>query len=162
VEVEETQTIVSYIILPSGDVQRMVRQVPGIYKTWKSGQVLYRPDLARDPGELIQGQKGLSKRYGVPIWCLLDIPHARGTFAPLSDQVGAFSEEEILFLDRVADVLSVGIARLEDLERLEELGIVCVDASRAKVCSCGGMWRRRYCWNVCTIPKRGADCDLRD
>jgi len=82
--------------------------------------------------ELAQGQEGLSKRYGVPIRCVLDIPHGRGTFALLSDQVEAFSEGQILFFERVADVLSVGIARLEDLERLEEQNLELQEASRAK------------------------------
>ena len=48
----------------------------------------------------------MSARYGVAIRCILDIPHARGTLALLSDVVSAFSDAEVLFLERIGDTKS--------------------------------------------------------
>ena len=130
---EETKTFESYIILPSGEVKRMIRDHPGIYGIWKAGQVRYRRDVAKDPGELSpQKIEELARRYEVPVRCLLDIPRLRSTFALSSDHTNAFSDEDIRFLERVADVLTVGIARMEDLERLEAQNLELQEANLAK------------------------------
>ena len=116
----ETQTFESYEVMPSGQINRLVREVPNIYRMWQRQKALYRENLTEDMGGLTPvGLKGMSARYGVAIRCILDIPHARGTLALLSDVVSAFSETEVLFLQRIAELVSMGITRLDDLERLE-------------------------------------------
>ena len=116
----ETQTFESYEVMPSGQINRLVREVPNIYRMWQQQKTIYRKNLTEDMGGLTPvGLKGMSARYGVAIRCILDIPHARGTLALLSDVVSAFSATEVLFLQRIAELVSMGITRLDDLERLE-------------------------------------------
>ncbi len=116
----ETHTFESYEVMPEGQIKRLVRQVPNIYRMWQQQKTIYRENLAEDMGGLTPvGLKGMSARYGVEIQCILDIPHARGTLALLSDSISAFSEIEVLFLTRIAELVSMGITRLDDLERLE-------------------------------------------
>ena len=116
----ETQTFESYEVMPSGQINRLVRAVPNVYRMWQQQKTIYRADLTEDMGGLTPvGLKGMSARYGVAIRCILDIPHARGTLALLSDVVSAFSDAEVLFLERIAELVSMGITRLGDLERLE-------------------------------------------
>ena len=37
----------------------------------------------------------------------------------MSDEISAFSETEVLFLESIAEQVSIGVTRLDDLERLE-------------------------------------------
>ena len=116
----ETHTFESYEVMPSGQINRLVRDLPNVYRMWKRQETIYRENLIEDMGGLTAvGLKGMSARYGVGIRCILDIPHARGTLALLSDTVSAFSETEVLFLESIAEQVSIGITRLDDLERLE-------------------------------------------
>ena len=116
----ETYTFESYEVMPSGQINRLVRDLPNVYRMWQQQKTIYRENLIEDMGGLTPvGLEGMSARYGVGIRCILDIPHARGTLALLSDKISAFSETEVLFLESIAEQVSIGITRLDDLERLE-------------------------------------------
>lgn len=116
----ETYTFESYEVMPSGQINRLVRDLPNVYRMWQQQETIYRENLKKDMGGLTPvGLEGMSARYGVEIRCILDIPHARGTLALLSDKISAFSEAEVLFLESIAEQVSMGITRLDDLERLE-------------------------------------------
>ena len=116
----ETYTFESYEVMPSGQINRLVRDLPNVYRMWQQQKTIYRENLKKDMGGLTPvGLEGMSARYGVGIRCILDIPHARGTLALLSDKISAFSETEVLFLESIAEQVSMGITRLDDLERLE-------------------------------------------
>ncbi len=116
----ETYTFESYEVMPSGQINRLVRDLPNVYRMWRQQKTIYRENLKKDMGGLTTvGLEGMSTRYGVEIRCILDIPHARGTLALLSDKISAFSEAEVLFLESIAEQVSMGITRLDDLERLE-------------------------------------------
>ena len=116
----ETYTFESYEVMPSGQINRLVRDLPNVYRMWQQQKTIYRENLVEDMGGLTPvGLEGMSARYGVGIRCILDIPHARGTLALLSDKISAFSETEVLFLESIAEQVSIGITRLDDLERLE-------------------------------------------
>ena len=116
----ETYTFESYEVMPSGQINRLVRDLPNVYRMWQQQKTIYRENLKKDMGGLTPvGLEGMSARYGVEIRCILDIPHARGTLALLSDKISAFSEAEVLFLESIAEQVSMGITRLDDLERLE-------------------------------------------
>ena len=116
----ETYTFESYEVMPSGQINRLVRDLPNVYRMWQQQKTIYRENLIEDMGGLTPvGLEGMSARYGVGIRCILDIPHARGTLALLSDKISAFSGTEVLFLESIAEQVSIGITRLDDLERLE-------------------------------------------
>jgi len=115
---ESTRTFESYEIRSSGDTGHLVRPLPNVYRMWQAAKAKYRPDLDVDAGGTSpEDVEKLRRRYGVPIRCILDMPHASGTLAVLSVQPDAFSESQRHFMQLVADTLSVGISRVEDLER---------------------------------------------
>ena len=116
----KTRTFETHEVMPSGEINRMVRQVPNVYRMWQQQRTIYRENLVENMGGLSQvGFKAIAARYGVEVRCILDIPHVRGTMALMSDEVSAFSEAEVLFLESIAEQVSMGITRLDDLERLE-------------------------------------------
>ena len=89
-----------------------------VFQCWQSGVPAYRPDLeAEDPHE---EREQLGTSYGVPIRSVLDIPFSHGTLAVNSVQQNAFSQEQIKLLEEVAQVLSEGFRRVEDLRALEK------------------------------------------
>ena len=61
----------------------------------------------------------MSDRYGLQIKAILNTPYSHGVISLLSSQANAFSEDEIVFVEQVGQILSVGISRVEDLEKLE-------------------------------------------
>ena len=84
-----------------------------IVKFWTDGEPAYRPDLqTEDP-------YGERARLG-DVRCLLDVPFSHGTLALNSREQNAFSEEDIQFAQQLAEVLSDGFHRLDDLQRLTE------------------------------------------
>ena len=94
--------------------------IPGIHfllETWRSGEALYRRDLqTEDP----YGEYGyIANDYGPSVRSVLDVPFSHGTLAVNSMEPEAFSEEHIASLRLLAEVLSEGFRRMEDLRRLE-------------------------------------------
>ncbi len=85
---------------------------------WRQKEVVYREDLEReDPyGE----RDGLSRAYGAAIRSVLDVPFAYGTLALNSTEAHAFSPQHIDMLRELADTLSEGFRRAEDLQALQE------------------------------------------
>jgi len=89
-----------------------------IEKMWRDGEVIYRPDLeAHDE----YGEKEYIDRvWGKRIRSVLDVPFSQGTLALNSVEPNAFSNEDIEFLKDLAEVISEGYARFEDIQRTEE------------------------------------------
>lgn len=80
----------------------------------------YRRNTAVDREELdATYEERARERYGVDVRATLEIPFGRGIFALVSSTVGAFTEDDVRFLERAAEVLAVGIARIDDLQRLD-------------------------------------------
>ena len=92
---------------PSRHVKRM----------WKSSEPTYRPERGD------RNWTNLSDRLGHKVGSILDIPHARGTMAVLGSEPRAFDDGDIRYLAIVAERLSIGITRAEDLERLEQRNV---------------------------------------
>jgi len=83
---------------------------------WRSGKPHYRCDLeAEDPS---QERKILEQKFGT-VHSVLDVPFSHGTLAVNSPKAHAFSEEDIQSLQILAEVLSEGFRRLDDLKALE-------------------------------------------
>lgn len=87
-----------------------------ILQIWRAGIPAYRRDLGQE--DPYQERANIERSFGHPVRSVLDIPFARGTLAINSPQPEAFSDAHIAFLQELAQVLSEGFRRLEDLQRL--------------------------------------------
>jgi PAS domain S-box-containing protein len=84
---------------------------------WQKREVAYRPDLEAEDeyGEVDH----IRENYQLSVRSVVDVPFARGTLAVNSARPRAFSNKDIDVLREMAEVLSEGIVRLEDLRALE-------------------------------------------
>ena len=88
---------------------------------WQHGKVRYRPDMYLDAGGLDpQKFKNIEDRMGWPIRAILDVPHARGLLALHSETSHGFSDKDITFVGRVAEYISLGVSRAEDIMKMED------------------------------------------
>ena len=88
-----------------------------IAATWRSGQVLYRPDLhADDP----HGERAvIDEMFSEDIRCVIDVPFSHGTLAANSTQVNAFTPAVVESIQLVADLLSEAFRRRDDIRASE-------------------------------------------
>jgi len=89
---------------------------PGtVAQIWRGGQPDYRADLGRqDPrGEVPR----LAELFG-PLRCLIDVPFSLGTLTVTSRAPRAFSDRHICLFQELAEALSEGFRRMEDLQQL--------------------------------------------
>lgn len=121
--VDENQCLFENHVVQGDGVYRMkVARRDGIYREWKKGVVIYRPDLERD-AEVLKEENYMEKMaqsYGAPIRSLLHVPHCCGMLTLRSTQVNPFSERDIEVVTRVSDVLSIGLRRVADIEALQK------------------------------------------
>lgn len=97
-----------------------IRIAAAVEECWREQRPVYRPDLdAEDPyGETQPGGwfvKGAARERSV-----LDVPFTRGTLAVNSFLPRAFSPADVALLEEMARLLSVGFARVGDLEHLAQ------------------------------------------
>jgi hypothetical protein len=115
----ETQSFDHHMIQPSGEYRKRYDSRPGAYQEWSSQQVLYRRDL-----DLPEYRKGLPDNYvphrglGITIKSVLHIPNRHGLLTLRSETPNAFSDDDIIFLGYMAEVVDVGISRISDIENL--------------------------------------------
>ena len=89
---------------------------PGVVaQIWRTGRPDYRPDFDRiDPrGEASR----LAELFG-PLRSLIDVPFSFGTLTVTSRVPNAFSDRDTGFLQELAEALSEGFRRMEDLQQL--------------------------------------------
>ncbi|MFH1571064.1 MAG: PAS domain S-box protein [Gemmatimonadota bacterium] len=87
----------------------------GVARIWRAGRPEYWPDLERhDP---YHERDRLVELFG-PLRCLVDVPFSYGTLTINSLVPGAFSERDISFFQELAEALSEGYRRMEDLQQL--------------------------------------------
>jgi PAS domain S-box-containing protein len=98
---------------------------------WKDGNVVYRESAQVLREGMGEDYNKLSDRIGFRVGCIIDIPHERGTLAILSDEDEAFSLAQIEFLKLASNAISLGIRRIEDLERLEQQNLDLVEANES-------------------------------
>lgn len=86
-----------------------------IHSIWRRGHTARRVDLQiLDPAnELVL----LSELYG-PVRCVIDMPFSFGTLTILSAVADAFSDRDTSFFEELAEALSEGFRRMEDLQEL--------------------------------------------
>ena len=88
---------------------------PRIASIWRAGQLAYRRDLDMDDPD--DERQHLSELYG-PVRSIVDVPFTFGTLTINSAVADAFSERDIGFFQELAEALSDGFRRMEDLQQL--------------------------------------------
>ena len=117
---EETQTIASYHRRFDNSFAFNSGVNPGVVGDWKNGKTLYRPSPEKDPKGLPEGYLDqMYHQFDIRVESMLNVPYARGVLVLRSDQPEAFPEDDIRFIEQIADMLSIAVTRVEDLERLE-------------------------------------------
>jgi PAS domain S-box-containing protein len=109
----------SFSLLPSGEWRKIESEAEEglILQIWRSGEPLYRSDLRRE--DLHREKEEIEDVYG-SIRAVLDVPFSHGTLAVNSLEADAFPDRYIASLQVLAEVLSEGFRRLDDLQNLEE------------------------------------------
>ena len=88
-----------------------------VIQIWRGQEVAYRRDLE---AEDVYGENRWLDRQADPIRSIVDVPFARGTLGLNSLRPQAFSDRDIEILQEMAQVLSEGFTRMEDLQALEQ------------------------------------------
>lgn len=114
----EQKVIETFRAGPSGIITSGERRRGrAIVECWESDEVFRDGDVERRGVEAAQAMR--EKFGGLPVRSCLDVPFARGVISALSVHPDAFSEADVAVLRQMAEIYSVGIARVEDLERVE-------------------------------------------
>lgn|GEM_PF-1046788 len=117
---EVAQSIVSYHRLPNGDFSIRRGINPGVTSDWKNNKIIHRPNTDHDLQGLPEGYVDrMYSAFNIRVRSMLNVPYSRGELVLRSDEPDAFSEEDIQFVEQIADMLSIAITRVEDLEQLE-------------------------------------------
>jgi PAS domain S-box-containing protein len=82
----------------------------------RGGRPVYRRDLAEE--DVNNEGQAIAAGYGRPVRSIVDVPFSHGTLAMNSAAAHAFSDGDIASLQVLAEVLSEGFSRLDDLQRL--------------------------------------------
>ena len=85
-----------------------------VREMWQRGEPTYRPDLEAD--DPLGERERLQRR--TRIRAVVDVPFSRGTLGINSLAPNPYSEDDLLFLQELAGVLSDGFRRVADLEEL--------------------------------------------
>jgi len=117
----QKKRVETYRVGPSGVITPgEQRRGNTLVRAWKTGEVLLEGDIEqRDQKEDV---KAFRDRFGgLPLRSHLDVPFSRGVISAQSIHPNAFSETDMATLRQVAEIYSVGISRVEDLERVGEV-----------------------------------------
>jgi PAS domain S-box-containing protein len=111
----------SYNMSPEGRWIETGVDDPGaaiVVQMWQRRDVSYRQDL---DAEDHSGEAGhIEEVFGHRVRSVVDVPFSHGTLAINSTQPNAFSERDITILQELAQIMSEGFSRLQDLRRLEQ------------------------------------------
>ena len=117
--------IETYHVGASGTITSpQVRKARHMSRLWRTREINYMPDVQADcpEDELVYLQ---SKFDGARIGSMLDVPFSSGVISAHSRDPNAFNNDDVEMLKQVAEVFSVGLTRVKDLEtidkRVEEL-----------------------------------------
>lgn len=115
--IDESQMIFeNHTLINLSEYEKDFAYRPGIYAELKTLNITYRKDIL-----LPEYQEGLPETYlqdHPSIRSILHIPFNNGTVALRSNSPNAFSEDDIALIQSNVETLSVGILRVEDLERI--------------------------------------------
>jgi PAS domain S-box-containing protein len=91
-----------------------------IYRIWKGGETIHRPDMEADSVDLSPAEYDrICRRYGMRIRCMLEVPYSGGVLALMRVRAHAFTPCEMQFAEQICQILTMGVSRVEDLESVE-------------------------------------------
>jgi len=92
-----------------------------VEECWRAQRPVYRRDLREeDPYDEGAGIWDEAGGYNAGVRSVLDVPFSEGTLAVNSARPDAFSDEDIAIVQEMAQLLSEGLARMADLQALEQ------------------------------------------
>ncbi|HJP33533.1 MAG TPA: histidine kinase dimerization/phosphoacceptor domain -containing protein [Candidatus Latescibacteria bacterium] len=103
-------SVVSHSMNPQGQWRRLhSKGSQTVLGFWQEGEVVYRRDLTHnDP----YGEGAIFPHVG----CIIDVPFSQGTLAASSRQPNAFSDADLELLQDMAQLLTDGFRRLDELK----------------------------------------------
>jgi PAS domain S-box-containing protein len=114
----DQKIIETFRVSPGETISRSQRRRgKRVTECWQAGQILYEKDIYKNDVREIENFR--NKFGGLPIRCHLNVPFSRGVISAHSIHPEAFSESDTEILRHIAEIFSVGISRVEDLERVE-------------------------------------------
>ena len=117
---EQPPVFESYEAREEAGISHEVKTHELIYRIWKGGETIYRPDMEADSADLNSAEYDrLCRRYGMRIFCMLDVPYSGGVLALMKTRAHAFTPFEMRFVEQICQILTVGVSRVEDLETVE-------------------------------------------
>lgn len=117
---ETTCKINTYRRLTSGEFRTLTTTNKEAVADWKKGKIIYRPNVEVDLKGLPENYaEELYKYQGIRLKSMLNMPFKQGVLVLRSEQNAAFSEHDIQFIEQIAETLSLGITRADDLAQKE-------------------------------------------
>jgi len=108
----------SHNMTKTGQWQEESQEGGNLPVIWKRQRPVYRTDI--ETHDSMNERLLLSNAFGRPVRSVLDVPFSHGTLAVSSSTPDAFSESDIGLVERMADVLSAGFRRWDDLQALHD------------------------------------------
>jgi len=97
-------------------VENSIEEIAAILQFSRAGKIVYRADLEKE--DLFNERGRISNSFDNDVRCVLDVPFSHGTLAVNSTEANAFNDAHISALSGLAEVLSEGFRRLQDLEEI--------------------------------------------
>lgn len=89
-----------------------------LVKTWREGRPHLESNMAQKDIKRLPNFQ--AKFHGHPLHSFVNVPFSWGVISVLSKEPDAFSILDVEGVESIADILSVGVRRLEDMEALEK------------------------------------------
>lgn len=102
----EDHSVLAYRIRHDGAFSSFLRSAPTVWERWRSGESIYKPRMNRHT-------------RGIHVRSSLHIPNVGGVIVLHSGKPDAFPEVDRQRIDRLTEPLSLGFARLSDLQESE-------------------------------------------
>ncbi|MFT5365573.1 MAG: signal transduction histidine kinase/DNA-binding response OmpR family regulator [Candidatus Latescibacterota bacterium] len=94
------------------------RRSSHLTQCWREGEIYYESNLESwDPDRLVEFR---ARFEGIPVLSFVDVPFSSGVISIHSVGLDAFDEKKTEILRQIAELFSVGMARMSDLQNLED------------------------------------------
>ncbi len=109
----------TYRIQEDGTISTLqARRSLQLTQCWREGEIYYEGNLESWGSERVTEFRS---RFGdIPILTFVDVPFSSGVISAQSVGLDAFDEKQIEMLRQIAEIFSVGMSRMSDLQNLED------------------------------------------
>jgi len=119
--VDENRSLIeNYEVQPDRQFRRRYERDERAIPEWRDNRILYHNDVennqAGSPPDYFEKTYAA---YGIRVASMLTVPYRQGVIALRSDVKDAFSDAAIQYIQKIAGVLSIGMARIVDLEKID-------------------------------------------